>query len=280
MPDSARVAPHRLLQLALLAVLSACAAPPRAERDYGVLLPNTRWATPVYTIAGPERGPTVLVTGGIHGDEPAGAEAAEAIRSWEILRGTLVVVPRCNVPALALGQRRMPGIEPDQSDLNRCFPRTGDGPGDETSAPLGALATALWALVRRVEPDWILDLHEGFDFNQENPKSVGSTVLTSRVGDGPEHAARMLTVLNETIPVKRRKFVLKFSQATGSLAHSAATALGVRTMIVETTKKDLELAARVEQHVTLVRAHLANLGMVEPVGEGLGVAPAPPQIRR
>ena len=53
-------------------------------------------------------GPIVAVTGGIHGNEPSGARAAEQIRHWPIERGKLIVVPRVNTAALELNQRRIP----------------------------------------------------------------------------------------------------------------------------------------------------------------------------
>ena len=49
-----------------------------------------------------------MITGGVHGDEPAGAAAAEQIRHWTIRRGTLIVVPRANPPALAAKTRLIP----------------------------------------------------------------------------------------------------------------------------------------------------------------------------
>ena len=118
-------------------------------------------------------GPTVLVTGGIHGDEPAGADAAEIIRSaGKSLRGKLVVVPRCNVPALELGQRRMPGVDSEHDDLNRCFPicRADEPVKGPPTEPIGEPASALWGLVREVGPDWVLDSARGVRFQPGEPQ--------------------------------------------------------------------------------------------------------------
>ena len=67
-------------------------------------------------------GPVVLVTGGMHGDEPAGALAARQIADWTVSNGVLVVLPRCNEPALAVRKRRIPELEGSVGDLNRHFP--------------------------------------------------------------------------------------------------------------------------------------------------------------
>ena len=62
---------------------------------------STPFETTLLVRQAAEDGPVVLVTGGMHGNEPAGAAAAEQIAEWPLLRGTLLCVPRTNPPALA-----------------------------------------------------------------------------------------------------------------------------------------------------------------------------------
>ena len=69
----------------------------------GLLAKGTKWETPFYSRDSGKPGPTVVLTGGIHGNEPAGAGAAEQIRHWPIKRGRLIVVPSVNRPGLAKG---------------------------------------------------------------------------------------------------------------------------------------------------------------------------------
>ncbi len=66
----------------------------------GLLAKGTKWETPFYSRDSGKPGPTVVLTGGIHGNEPAGAGAAEQIRHWPIKRGRLIIVPRVNRPGL------------------------------------------------------------------------------------------------------------------------------------------------------------------------------------
>ena len=100
-----------------------------AETRKEILGAGTRFATPVYRIESGVAGPTVLLTGGIHGNEPSGAAAAEQIRHWPITRGVLVVIPRVNVPALEANQRCIPGTDEREGDLNRNFPKRNDEDG-------------------------------------------------------------------------------------------------------------------------------------------------------
>ncbi len=68
------------------------------------------------------RGPTVLLTGGVHGDEYEGPIAlsrlAAALRVEEI-QGRVIIMPAVNVPAVLVDKRLSPV---DGRDLNRCFP--------------------------------------------------------------------------------------------------------------------------------------------------------------
>ncbi|HJO52894.1 MAG TPA: succinylglutamate desuccinylase/aspartoacylase family protein, partial [Verrucomicrobiota bacterium] len=75
----------------------------------GVLAKGTQWETTFYRRDSGVDGPVVLVTGGIHGNEPAGARAAEQVRHWPIKKGRLIVVPRANIPGLKAGTRHLPG---------------------------------------------------------------------------------------------------------------------------------------------------------------------------
>ena len=71
----------------------------------GVVAKGTQWETTFYRRDSGMDGPVVLVTGGIHGNEPAGARAAEQIRHWPLKKGRLIVVPRANIPGLKAGTR-------------------------------------------------------------------------------------------------------------------------------------------------------------------------------
>jgi glutamine amidotransferase-like uncharacterized protein/predicted deacylase len=123
------------------------------KRTPQTLAAGTAWATEAVTIDSGREGPTVLVVGGIHGDQPASFRAARQIAAWSPARGRLVVLAAANPTALAAGSRGTPGLAEERSDLNRQFGGA-DGPADGPAA-------AIWDFVVRLRPDLTIALHEG-----------------------------------------------------------------------------------------------------------------------
>jgi len=236
--------------LALARVLGAAAEPS------GIIAAGTPAATPYYINDSGTAGPTVVITGGVHGDEPAGACAAEQIRHWPITRGKLVVLPRANVVALKANQRLTPGEETATANLNRNFPRAKEG-----GPARGALALALWDWVRQQKPAWFIDLHEGGDFNVLTNKSVGSSIIVFPTPEGKTAAAAMLAAVNASITNQNIRFQLLGPPVDGSLARAVGVHLGAHAMILETTLKSQPLSLRTRQHRILVFTLLARLGM-------------------
>lgn len=107
---------------------------------------------------------SVLILGGIHGNEPASARLVElAVRELadrpELLAGrTIWIIPAANPDGLAVGTR----LNKRRVDLNRNFPaenrrelaRYGAGPLSEPES------RALYDLIARTEPRRILSVHQ------------------------------------------------------------------------------------------------------------------------
>jgi len=232
----------------------------------GVLGKGQSWETSWYEIQAPVDGPTLLIVGGMHGNEPAGAAAAEQIRHWPLARGRLLVIPRAAVLALRAEQRTLPEESTDLRDLNRDFPAIG---ADDDHAR-GEIAEAIWSFVRAEKPDWVLDLHEGYEFNgSHNPppgekKSVGSSVIFIAANGHAPFVERMLNEVNATIADPNHRFVpLGRGPVDSSLVRACIEHLGARGMILETTFKDQALSTRTRQHRILVDQIMRQLGMVE-----------------
>jgi predicted deacylase len=110
-------------------------------------------ALPIVVIRG-GAGPTVLMTGAVHGDEYEGQVAlvklAKAL-SPEALSGRVILCPALNAPAALAGRRVSPV---DGGNLNRLFP------GDPAGSPSQMIAHYVEeVLVPRA--DLVVDLHSG-----------------------------------------------------------------------------------------------------------------------
>ena len=97
-------------------------------------------------------GPTVLFTGGVHGDEYEGQIAVSRLAQTleaSSVRGRVIMLPAVNVPAV-LNDTRLSPI--DQRDMNRCFPGNPRGTFSEMLAHF--IDTVLLPLV-----DVSIDVH-------------------------------------------------------------------------------------------------------------------------
>lgn len=204
-------------------------------------------------------GPVVFIVGGVHGNEPAGAAAAEQIRHWQPVRGKLIVLPRANPPALAANSRYTPDAESDHKNLNRNFPRKG-----KDEPPRGIMAETIWPFMQQHDPDWVIDLHEGLDFCIVNPESVGSSVIYFKSDEMDRIALRVLQTVNAEVTDPNRKLIpLSGGPIDSSLACAAGKHLGANALILETTSKDQPLSWRVRQHRLMTHQILSDIGVIE-----------------
>ncbi|MBA6115245.1 N(2)-acetyl-L-2,4-diaminobutanoate deacetylase DoeB [Pseudomonas sp. NC26] len=99
-------------------------------------------------------GPTVLLTGGNHGDEYEGPVALTKLASTlnaEDVQGRVIIIPFMNYPAFKAGTRTSPI---DHGNLNRTFPGKPDGTVTQKIADY---------IQRFILPmaDYVLDIHSG-----------------------------------------------------------------------------------------------------------------------
>lgn len=249
-----------VLTAAVLIGVATCFA---QHTETGLLGQGKPWETPYFITDSGVEGPTVVVTGGIHGNEPAGARAAEQIRHWPIVRGKLIVVPRVNPIGLHRGTRFLPEAPPAQRDLNRNFPSAA------AKKSRGEIATELWKFIVAQNPDWLFDLHEGFEFHVSHQpqrgekKSVGSSIIYNGKQGVGKLAESMLAAANRTVVKQDRKFVpLGRGPKQTTLAAAVIEALGKKAMILETTYQHQRLPVRTRQHRMMMNVALRQLGMI------------------
>ncbi|MFT5728509.1 MAG: putative deacylase [Desulforhopalus sp.] len=87
---------------------------------HDVYLANTEHQLHVYRIYGKKPGKTIMVIGGIQGDEPGGYLTADLYADSTLKRGNLIVVPRAIFYSILLNQRN--GLT---GDMNRKFGNKG-----------------------------------------------------------------------------------------------------------------------------------------------------------
>ena len=246
----------QLLLLCLLAILHLQAA--AAEKiTAGALLDGTPRATPFYICDSGQAGPVVLVTGGVHGDEPAGAAAAEQIRHWQVGKGKLIVLPMVNIRGVAAQQRTMPGVEAPLADLNRDFAHA-DRKGE---VPRGRPAREIWQFVLRQKPGWLVDLHEAHTPHGATDDSVGNTLLVVPSPALTKAEPALLQAVNATITDRRYHFIVSRRPKDTTLARAAGEHLGIHSFIIETAKSGQTLDVRVAEHCAIVKALLTHLAM-------------------
>ncbi|GAB3661806.1 succinylglutamate desuccinylase/aspartoacylase family protein [Echinicola sediminis] len=108
---------------------------------------------PVFIDRAKEDGPTVLISGGVHGDEINGIVAVKRMLEEELfkpLKGTLIYIPLVNVYGFLSNSRTFP----DGRDLNRSFP--GNNKGSLASQIAHILTTQIIPNI-----DYGIDIHTG-----------------------------------------------------------------------------------------------------------------------
>ena len=107
---------------------------------------------PVYIFNGEELGPTILLQGGLHGDEVNGVELVRRMlidTSYKIKKGCVIVVPLLNVFGFLNLSRDMHG-----KDVNRSFP------GSKTGSLASRMAhTLMHEITENI--DFAIDYHTG-----------------------------------------------------------------------------------------------------------------------
>lgn len=145
---------------------------PAAAYHQKTYFPQTSQEVSVHFISGREKGPTLVIFGGIHGDEPAGYLAAERFTHINIRKGNLIVAPRLNAVAIANKKRQGLG-----GDMNRLFDLSEEMSRRNPDAKVVELAKSLIQ-----QADYVINLHQAYDFyapkwisRQRNPSRWGQS---------------------------------------------------------------------------------------------------------
>jgi len=130
--------------------------------------------TPVLVINGTKSGPTLCITGAIHGDELNGIEVVRRVMydiDPENLAGTLIGVPIVNLQGFQRGSRYLS----DRRDLNRFFP------GEVTGSLASRIANSLFIEVIS-HCKYLIDIHTG-SLRRTNLPQIRANMSNPKVAD-------------------------------------------------------------------------------------------------
>ena len=173
---------YRASLILSLCLIFLCSSQLQAKNTSRVYFKGTDAELEVHFINGEVSGSTLLLLGGIQGDEPGGYLAADLYADISLKKGNIIVVPRANFPSIVGNSRGVAG------DMNRKFAGRIMA-SDRDAAVVGVIKELM------NESDFFLNLHDGSGFfspvwesTLRNPMRFGQSIIA----DAEEHTALMV----------------------------------------------------------------------------------------
>lgn len=228
----------------------------------------------VYRSSGTEPGKTLLIIGGIQGDEPGGFLAADLYVDLSLKKGKLIVVPRANFPSILKRERQI------NQDMNRKFAE------DHLSNYEAEVVDVLKKLI--CESDCFLNLHEGsgiyspvWEGEMKNPHRYGQSIIADAsvldTGNG-EPAVDMEAMANAVIEkinphITDKELLFHFNnhrtshpdtihkEQRASATYYAVQACKIPAFGIESAKF-LPLEQKIRQHIWAINGFMELLDIV------------------
>jgi hypothetical protein len=257
-----------------------------SKREHQVYFPNTAYELNIYKIKGKKPGKTLMLIGGIQGNEPGGFLSADLYADMRLEKGNLIVVPRANFYSIITNQRGPNG------DLNRKFNLE-----DNSSTMEDQIVSILKKLIS--ESDYLLNLHDGVGYYHptyidkwRNPTLFGQSIVADseeyRIpGSGKsiklgEMAKKILKEINPHINGELYKFHFMDTRTDaedsphreqrGSATYYALTKHNIPAFGVETSKFLPSIDLKVLYHNMVINAFMKQFGII-PESPGLNLDP-------
>jgi hypothetical protein len=155
--------------ITVILTLSLSAAE-RPFSEHKVYFEGTDYELSVYKIYGRKNGKTMLIVGGLQGDEPGGFLSADLYSELRLEEGNLIVIPRANFKSIILFNRGTDG------DMNRRFHI------DEVQYEMDKVVQVIKELMG--ESDIFINLHDGWGFHSpehtswlRSPERFGQSII-------------------------------------------------------------------------------------------------------
>lgn len=204
-----------------------------------LIMEGTKFETELYIIKGEEDGPIIWINGGTHGDEKAGYMAAEKILSYNLKKGSIIILPRMNKLACEADKRTVYFM----TDLNRAFP--GKKEGDATEK----LAYDITEKIKEYRPQVIIDLHESRGNYKEG--RLGNSIIFSENSGSAELVMNLILDINNENSDKNDTFTFFSNPPDGSLNNEIPKVLNIPVLTIETNRK-LPIKTRIKQQLNII----------------------------
>ncbi len=261
-----------LIQSALFFPLSSA----HAKREHLVYFPNTAYELNVYKIFGKRPGKTLMLIGGIQGNEPGGFLSADLYADMSLENGNLIVIPRTNFYSILLNQRGPHG------DMNRKFTHE-----DITDSMEDKIVSILKKLIG--ESDYLLNLHDGSGYyypkyinKWRNPMLFGQSIISDceeYIIPGTEKrielgrmARKVIQEVNPHIKNKLYKFHFNNTRTDNtnsphkeqrrSATYYALTRHNIPAFGVETSKFLPAIDLKIRHHNLVINAFMKFFGII------------------
>jgi hypothetical protein len=258
----------------------------QCKKEHLVYFPNTAYELNIYKIYGKKPGKTLMLIGGIQGNEPGGFTSADLYADMSLAQGNLIVVPRANFYSIILNQRGPNG------DMNRKFTHE-----DSASSMEDKIVTILKKLIS--ESDYLLNLHDGSGYfypeyinKWRNPMRFGQSIIadcqeyrvpgknkTLKLG---EMAKKIIDQVNPHIGNDLYKFHFMNTKTDDgdsphreqrmSATYYALTKHHIPAFGVETSKFLPSIDLKVRHHNLVINAFMDMFG-ITPESPGLSLDP-------
>lgn len=248
----------------------------QTRKENLVYFPNTPYELNVYKICGKKPGKTLMLIGGIQGNEPGGFLSADLYADMSLAEGNLIVVPRANFYSILLNHRGAHG------DMNRRF--SGEPEKMDMDDKIVSILKDLIA-----ESDYLLNLHDGSGYyfpeyvsKWRNPKAFGQSIITDceeyevpgrdtllRLGD---MARTVVMEINREISNELHKFHFNNTRTNEpdsvhreqlqSATYYALTQHSIPAFGIETSKFLPSIDLKVRYHNLAINAFMRLFGVI------------------
>ena len=207
--------------------------------DIAKLHTRTKIQVPIIIERGKKDGPTLLITGGIHGNEINGIEIVRQLVAKKYNKpdsGMVICIPVVNVFGF-LNQKRQ---FPDGRDLNRVFP----------GSPRGSLASRFaYHIIKEIVPlvDYCIDYHTGGDSRFNMPQI--------RVGAEDSENLALAKVFNPPFIIQSARREKSFRETLHKLDKKVLLFEGGKSIHIDkvVTQMGMVGALRIMQHLGMRR---------------------------